>query len=311
MTNAISRSWVFNYLHIPGTEWWKTACFYNFLTLSRAMPEPVTAVNSKAGTLLSSAARHTVNTARTKGHHLLGSPPRSQHSHGSQSPQDIHKSKPAPACTQRSPTTPKHARAAAHTTQLYHRARSSPLPHGIRPCFCLKLPMCLYGPVLHQCSDANLCMNYSKVKLVLKTVKYWSDDRLVISPMASLPQMNVKNQEMFRFSFSLNHWKRNVFFLMLHLWAIRSAGSTSAISLSHRKANTGQNGATLGHCPWYGQQSCPPALVSAWCISHLSPSSATAELTRVCDRARPGFQHIRNNTNDIMFCLHYSLVLRK
>lgn len=59
---------MFNYLHIPRTEWWKTACFYNFLTLSRAMPEPVTAVNSKAGTLLSSAARHTVNTARTKGH---------------------------------------------------------------------------------------------------------------------------------------------------------------------------------------------------------------------------------------------------
>lgn len=113
----------------------------------------------------------------------------SQNSHGSQSPQDIHKSKPAPARTQRSPTTPKHARAVAHTSQEYHGARSSPLPCRIRPCFCLKLPMFLYGPVLHQCADTNLCMNYSKVsvKLVLKTLKCWSDDRLVISPMVSLP----------------------------------------------------------------------------------------------------------------------------
>lgn len=251
------------------------------------MPKPVTVVNSKAGTLLSSAASHSVGTARMKGHpHWLGSLPRSQHSHGSQSPQDIHTSKPAPARTQRSPTTPKHARAAAHTTQVYHRAHSSPLPCGIRPCFCLKLPMFLWGPVLHQCSDTNLCMNYSKgsVKLLLKSVKYWPEDRLVISPMVTLPQMNLKNQEIFCFSFSLNQWKRKVFFLMLHLWVIRSAGSTSAISLSYRRADTSQgrqhlstppdtvNRAALWH--WY--------LGQPGCVSHLSPSSATAELTRVC-----------------------------
>lgn len=191
-----------------------------------------------------------------------------------------------------------------HTPPRCIRACSSPLPHGIRPCFCLKLPMFLYGPVLHQCSDTNLCVNYSKVsvKLLLKTVKYWSDNRLVISPMVSLPQMNLKNQEMFCFSFSLNQWKRNVFFLMLDLWVIRSAGSTSAISLSYRRADTGQGGQHLGTAPdtfnratLWQQHLDQPA-----CISHLSSSSATAELTRRCDGACSGFQHIRNNANDII-----------
>lgn len=68
MTNAVSRSWVFNYLHITRMEWWEKVCWYNFLQLSRAMPKPVSAVNSKAGTLLSSAASHSVDTARRKGH---------------------------------------------------------------------------------------------------------------------------------------------------------------------------------------------------------------------------------------------------
>lgn len=153
-------------------------------------------------------------------------------------------------------------------------------------------------------------MNYSKVsvKLVLKTVKYWSGNRLVKSPMVSLPQMNLKNQEMFCFSFSLNQWKRSAFFLMLHLWVIRSAGSTS-VSLSYRRADNGQGGATLGHCPhtvntaalWHRYLDQPG------CISHLSPSSATAKLTRVCDGACSGFQHIRNNANDII-CFFYIMV---
>lgn len=79
--------------------------------------------------------------------------------------------------------------------------------------------------------------------------------------MVSLPQMNLKNQEMFCFSFPLNQWKRKIFFLMLHLWVIRSADSTSDISLSYRRADTSQ-GRQHWHSPWYGQQSCP--LASAW-----------------------------------------------
>lgn len=171
--------------------------------------------------------------------------------------------------------------------------------------------MFLYGPVLHQCSDTNLCKNYSKasVKLVLKTVKYWSDNRLVISPIVSIPQSNLKNQEMFCFSFSLNQWKRNVFFLMLHLWVIRSAGSTSAISLSYWRTDSGQGGQHLGTAPgrvnraalWHQYLDQPGSL------SHLSPSSATAKLTRVCDGACSGFQHIRNNANDII-CFVCSMV---
>lgn len=70
-----------------------------------------------------------------------------------------------------------------------------------------------------------------------------------------------------------------------------------------------RGGATLGHCPhtvntaalWHRYLDQPG------CISHLSPSSATAKLTTVCDGACSGFQHIRNNANDII-CFFYIMV---
>lgn len=69
-----------------------------------------------------------------------------------------------------------------------------------------------------------------------------------------------------------------------------------------RKGRQRPRGATLGHCPdtvsraalWHRYLDQPG------CISHLSPSSATAKLTRACDGACSGFQHIRNNANDII-----------
>lgn len=141
---CISRSWVFNYLHIPRTDWWKTSVdtpFYSYQGQRQNQWLLWTARLGPCSVVLQVTVWIQLGWKGTA--HRLGSLPRSQHGHGSQSLQDIHTSKPASARTQRSPTTPKHARAAAHTTQVYHRAHSSPLPCGIRPCFCLKLPMFL------------------------------------------------------------------------------------------------------------------------------------------------------------------------
>lgn len=120
--------------------------------------------------------------------------------------------------------------------------------------------------------------------------------------MVSLPQTKLKNQQMFWFSFSLNQWRRNLSFLMLHLWADRCPGSTSATSLGYRRADTSQEGQHLGiaHATVNRVALWHQHLDQPRCISHLGPSSATAELTTVCDGACSGFQCISNNTNDIV-----------
>lgn len=89
---------------------------------------------------------------------------------------------------------------------------------------------------------------------------------------------------------------------MLDLWVIRSAGSSSAISLSYRRTDTSQGEQHLGTAADKVSRAalCHQYLDQPGCISRLSPTSATAKLTRVCDEACSGFQHIRNNANDII-----------